>query len=230
MKRFFVFTSVVAALSLSGCASLKNAAPGDPLEPINRGIFSFNNTFDHYFFKPIAKGYDTVTPAPVKQGVSNVFQNMSDVQSVVASALQLKGSKVGDDLGRVILNSTIGLGGIFDLATPMGIERGNEDLGQSLGYWGIGAGPYLVLPFLGPSSVRDGVARIAEGQYDPLSFVSSVPARNTLTGLRVVDARVALFPVEGLANQAALDRYTFFRSAYVQRRESLVLDGKRPKE
>jgi phospholipid-binding lipoprotein MlaA len=230
MKRFFVFTSVVAALSLSGCASLKNAAPGDPLEPINRGIFSFNNTFDHYLLKPIAKGYDTVTPAPVKQGVSNVFQNMSDVQSVVASALQLKGSKVGDDLGRVILNSTIGLGGIFDLATPMGIERGNEDFGQSLGYWGIGAGPYLVLPFLGPSSVRDGVARVAEGQYDPLSFVSSVPARNTLTGLRVVDARVALFPVEGLANQAALDRYTFFRSAYVQRRESLVLDGKRPKE
>jgi phospholipid-binding lipoprotein MlaA len=230
MKRKFAYVAIAATLTLSGCASFKNAESGDPLEPINRGIFSFNSTFDHYLLKPIAKGYDTITPAPVKQGVSNVFQNMSDAQSIVSGALQLKGAKVGDDLGRVILNSTIGLGGIFDLATPMGIERGNEDLGQTLGYWGIGAGPYLVLPFLGPSSVRDGVARIGEGQYAPLSFVSSVPVRNSLTGLSVVDARVSLFPVEGLANQAALDRYTFFRSAYLQRRESLVLDGKRPKE
>ncbi len=230
MKHLLLTAFSVVVVALSGCASFKTAAPGDPLEPINRGVFSFNNTFDHYLFKPIAKGYDAVVPTPVKTGVSNVFQNMSDAQSVVSDALQLKGSKLGDDLGRVILNSTVGLGGIFDLATPMGIERGNEDLGQTLGYWGIGAGPYLVLPFMGPSSLRDSVGRVAEGQYDPLSQVSSVPARNSLTGLRVVDARVALFPVEGLANQAALDRYTFFRSAYLQRRESLVLDGKRPKE
>ncbi|MGL5005169.1 MAG: MlaA family lipoprotein, partial [Casimicrobium sp.] len=229
MKHVFLGLTALASLALSGCASFKAAAPGDPLEPINRGIFSFNSTFDHYLFKPIAKGYDTVTPAPVKRGVSNVFQNMSDAQSIVSGALQLKGAKVGDDLGRVILNSTIGLGGIFDLATPMGIERGDEDLGQASGYWGIGAGPYLVLPFLGPSSVRDGIARIGEGQYDPLSFVSSVPVRNSLTGLRVVDARVSLFPVEALANQAALDRYTFTRSAYLQRRESLIRDGKAPK-
>jgi phospholipid-binding lipoprotein MlaA len=231
MKCTFVLTAAASiALALSGCASFKNAAPGDPLEPINRGIFSFNSTFDHYLIKPLAKGYDTVTPAPIKQGVSNVFQNMSDAQSIVSGALQLKGTKVGDDLGRVLLNSTIGLGGIFDLATPMGIERGNEDLGQALGYWGIGAGPYLVLPFMGPSSLRDGIGRIGESQYAPTSLVSSVPVRNSLTGLGVVDARVALFPVEGLANQAALDRYTFYRSAYLQRRESLVLDGKRPKE
>jgi phospholipid-binding lipoprotein MlaA len=230
MKRVFLALSAASLIALTGCASFKTAAPGDPLEPINRGIFSFNNTFDHYLFKPIAKGYDTVVPTPVKTGVSNVFQNMSDVQSIVSDALQFKGAKMGDDMGRVLLNTTIGLGGIFDLATPMGIERGNEDFGQTLGYWGIGAGPYLVLPFMGPSSVRDGIGRVVEGQYDPLSFVSSVPARNSLTGLRVVDARVALFPIEGLANQAALDRYTFFRSAYLQRRESLVLDGKRPKE
>jgi phospholipid-binding lipoprotein MlaA len=230
MKRVFLALSAASLVALTGCASFRTAAPGDPLEPINRGIFSFNNTFDHYLLKPIAKGYDAVVPTPVKTGVSNVFQNMSDVQSIVSDALQLKGAKMGDDMGRVLLNTTIGLGGIFDLATPIGIERGNEDLGQTLGYWGIGAGPYLVLPFLGPSSVRDGVGRIGEGQYAPLSFVSSVPVRNSLTGLSVVDARVALFPVEGLANQAALDRYTFYRSAYLQRRESLVLDGKRPKE
>jgi phospholipid-binding lipoprotein MlaA len=230
MKRVLLTALSAFAVVLSGCASFKTAAPGDPLEPVNRGIFSFNNTFDHYLLKPIAKGYDAVVPSPIKTGVSNVFQNMSDAQSVISDALQLKGTKMGDDLGRVLLNSTIGLGGIFDLATPMGIERGNEDLGQTLGYWGIGAGPYLVIPFLGPSSVRDGVGRIGEGQYAPLSQVSSVPVRNSLTGLSVVDARVALFPVEGLANQAALDRYTFYRSAYLQRRESLVLDGKRPKE
>lgn len=216
--------------TLSGCASFRNAAPGDPLEPVNRGIFSFNSTFDHYLFKPIAKGYDAAVPGLVKTGVSNVFQNASDAQSIVSDALQLKGQKLGDDLGRVMINSTIGLAGIFDLATPMGIERGNEDLGQTLGYWGLGSGPYLVLPFFGPSSARDLVGRYGDGLIDPVSLVSSVPARNSLTALRVVDTRVALFPAEALMNQAALDRYTFMRSAYLQRRQSLVLDGKRPKD
>lgn len=221
---------IAGALALSGCASFRTAAPGDPIEPINRGIYSFNNTFDHYLFKPIAKGYDFVVPGPIKTGVSNVFQNVSDVQSVVSDALQLKGAKLGDDLGRVMLNTTFGIGGIFDLATPMGIERGNEDIGQTLGYWGIGAGPYLVIPFLGPSTLRDAVGRYGDSQVNPLSYMSSVPVRNSLTGLSVVDARVGLFPAEDLLNQASLDKYTFLRSAYLQRRQSLVLDGKRPKE
>lgn len=231
-----IFTArplVVAALAaslLGGCASFRNAAPGDPLEPVNRGVHSFNSTFDHYLFKPIAKGYDAAMPNPVKRGVSNVFQNASDVQSVVNDALQLKGQKLGDDLARVVINSTVGLGGIFDHATPMGIERGNEDFGQTLGYWGIGSGPYLVLPFLGPSSARDVVGRYADGKIDPVSNLSSVPVRNSLMALRVVDTRVSLFPAEALMAQAALDQYTFMRSAYLQRRQSLVLDGKRPKD
>jgi phospholipid-binding lipoprotein MlaA len=230
MHRLSLAATGLLLLALSGCASFRAAPPGDPLEPVNRGFYSFNSTFDHYLFKPIAKGYDAVVPNPVKTGVSNVFQNAADAQSVVSDALQLKGQKLGEDLGRVILNTTIGLGGIFDLATPMGIERGNEDIGQTLGYWGVGAGPYLVIPFLGPSSARDIVGRVAEGQYDPISLLSSVPVRNSLMATRVVDARVALFPAETLMNQAALDRYTFLRSAYLQRRQSLVLDGKRPKE
>ena len=226
------FTVVLLAgmFTLSGCASFRTAAPGDPIEPINRGIYSFNNTFDHYLLKPIAKGYDAVVPGLVKTGVSNVFQNVSDAQSLVSDALQLKGAKFGDDLGRVMLNTTFGIGGLFDLATPMGIERGNEDIGQTLGYWGIGAGPYLVIPFLGPSSLRDAVGRYGDSQVNPLSYVSSVPVRNSLTGLSVLDARVGLFPAENLLNQASLDKYTFLRSAYLQRRQSLVLDGKRPKE
>ena len=226
------FTVVLLAgmFTLSGCASFRTAAPGDPIEPINRGIYSFNNTFDHYLLKPIAKGYDAVVPGLVKTGVSNVFQNVSDAQSLVSDALQLKGAKFGDDLGRVVLNTTFGIGGLFDLATPMGIERGNEDIGQTLGYWGIGAGPYLVIPFLGPSSLRDAVGRYGDSQVNPLSYVSSVPVRNSLTGLSVLDARVGLFPAENLLNQASLDKYTFLRSAYLQRRQSLVLDGKRPKE
>ena len=195
---------LLGALALSGCASFRAAAPGDPLEPVNRGIYSFNSTFDHYLFKPIAKGYDAVVPGPVKTGVSNVFQNASDAQSVVSDLLQLKGQKLGDDLGRVILNSTLGFGGIFDLATPMGIERGNEDIGQTLGYWGLGSGPYLVLPFLGPSSLRDVVGRYGDSQINPVSFVSSVPVRNSLTGLSVVDARVALFPAEALPSLGVL--------------------------
>ena len=230
MKFAVVMLTGVLTFTLQGCASFRTAAPGDPIEPINRGIYSFNSTFDHYLFKPIAKGYDFVVPGPIKTGVTNVFQNVSDVQSLVSDALQLKGAKFGDDLGRVMLNTTFGLGGIFDLATPMGIERGNEDIGQTFGYWGIGAGPYLVIPFLGPSSLRDAVGRYGDSQINPVSFVSSVPARNSLTGLSVVDARVGLFPAEDLLNQASLDKYTFLRSAYLQRRQSLVLDGKRPKE
>ncbi len=225
-----VLVSALAALTLSGCASFRAAAPGDPLEPVNRGIHSFNSTFDHYLFRPIAKGYDAVMPTPVKQGVSNVFQNMADVQSFVNSALQGKAAKAGDDLGRVIINTTLGLGGLFDHASAMGIERGNEDFGQTLGHWGIGPGPYLVLPFLGPSSLRDFGGRLLDSQIDPLGYVSPVKASNALQGLRVVDTRVSLFPFDQLLAQAALDRYTFTRSAYLQRRESLVLDGKRPKE
>jgi|JI8StandDraft_1071087.scaffolds.fasta_scaffold183017_2 phospholipid-binding lipoprotein MlaA len=230
LKSAILFTLASSALALSGCASFKAAAPGDPLEPINRGVFSFNNTFDHYLFKPIAKGYDAAVPAPVKTGVSNVFQNASDAQSIVSDALQLKGAKLGDDLGRVMINTTFGLGGLFDLATPMGIERGNEDIGQTLGYWGLGQGPYLMIPFIGPSTLRDAAGRYADGKVDPISNVSSVPVRNSLMGARVVDTRVGLFPAEALMNQAALDRYTFMRSAYLQRRQSLVLDGKRPKD
>ena len=226
------FAGVILAgvMTLSGCASFRTAAPGDPIEPINRGIYSFNSTFDHYLLKPIAKGYDSVVPSLVKTGVSNVFQNMSDAQSLVSDALQLKGAKFGDDFGRVMLNTTFGIGGIFDLATQLGVERGNEDIGQTLGYWGIGAGPYLVIPFLGPSSLRDAVGRFGDSKVNPLSYVSSVPVRNSLTGLSVVDARVGLFPAEDLLNQASLDKYTFLRSAYLQRRQSLVLDGKRPKD
>ena len=226
----FAVVLLASALTLGGCASFRTAAPGDPIEPINRGIYSFNSTFDHYLFKPIAKGYDAVVPDLVKTGVSNVFQNAADAQSLVSDALQLKGRKFGDDLGRVMLNTTLGIGGIFDLATPLGIERGDEDIGQTLGYWGIGAGPYLVIPFLGPSSLRDAAGRFGDSQINPLSKVSSVAVRNSLTGLGVVDARVSLFPAEALMNQAALDRYTFLRSAYLQRRQSLVLDGKRPKD
>ena len=230
MKFAVVILSGVMTLTLQGCASFRTAAPGDPIEPINRGIYSFNSTFDHYLLKPIAKGYDAVVPGLVKTGVTNVFQNVSDAQSLVSDALQLKGAKFGNDLGRVVLNTTFGIGGIFDLATPLGIERGNEDIGQTLGYWGIGAGPYLVIPFLGPSSLRDAVGRYGDSQINPLSRVSSVPVRNSLTGLSVVDARVGVFPAEDLLNQASLDKYTFLRSAYLQRRQSLVLDGKRPKE
>lgn len=226
----FAVVILTGVMTLSGCASFRTAAPGDPIEPINRGIYSFNSTFDHYLLKPIAKGYDAVVPGLVKTGVSNVFQNLSDAQSLVSDALQLKGAKFGDDLGRVMLNTTFGIGGIFDLATQLGVERGNEDIGQTLGYWGIGAGPYLVIPFLGPSSLRDAVGRFGDSKLNPLSYVSSVPVRNSLTGLSVVDARVGLFPAEDLLNQASLDKYTFLRSAYLQRRQSLVLDGKRPKD
>jgi len=218
------------ALAVGGCASFRAAAPGDPLEPVNRGIHSFNSTFDHYLIRPIAKAYDRTLPPPVKQGVSNVLQNATDLQSAVNSALQGKASKAGDDLGRFLINTTFGVGGLFDHATSLGIERGNEDFGQTLGHWGLGPGPYLILPFLGPTTVRDLGGRMVDSQLDPIGYVSPVQARNTLQALRVIDTRVSLFPFDQLLSQAALDRYTFTRSAYLQRRQSLVLDGKRSKD
>ncbi|MCS6995539.1 MAG: VacJ family lipoprotein [Casimicrobiaceae bacterium] len=230
MSRLPLIAAAAGALLLAGCASFRAASPGDPLEPINRGLYSFNATFDHYLFRPIARAYDHVTPTPVKQGVANVFQNMADAQSAINSALQGKGKKAGDDLGRVLINTTFGLGGIFDHASALGLERGNEDFGQTLGHWGLGPGPYLVLPFLGPTTLRDLGGRLVDGPLDPLGYLSPVSARNALQGLRFVDARVQLFPFDQLLAQAALDKYTFTRSAYLQRRQSLVLDGRRVSE
>ena len=202
----------------------------DPIEPVNRVIFSFNDKLDQYVLRPVAQGYVNVVPRLVRTGVSNVFGNISDMFSALNNALQGKPEPLGNDLGRVLVNTTFGLGGIFDIAGEGGIEKSGEDFGQTLGYWGLGPGPYLVLPILGPSSVRDTAGLIVQGYLDPVNQVTPDPNKYELIGARAIDARAGLLGTEDLVAGAALDRYTFIRSAYTQRRRSLVYDGKPPKD
>ena len=217
-----------ALVGLTGATA--QAQVSDPLEPVNRVIFSFNDKVDTYVLRPVAQTYVNVVPQLVRTGVSNVFGNVGDMFSAVNSLLQGKREKLGNDLGRVLVNSTFGLGGIFDVAGYADVEKGNEDFGQTFGYWGIPAGPYLVIPFLGPSNVRDATGLVIQSYMDPVNQVTPNSNRYELWGLRVIDARAGLLGTEDLVAGAALDRYTFIRSAYSQRRRSLIFDGKPPRD
>ncbi|MEN9560251.1 MAG: hypothetical protein RLZZ502_1462 [Pseudomonadota bacterium] len=229
MKSLFV---VLPALMLGACASLPpnhQLSPADPYEKANRSVGMFNEIVDIMFLKPVAKAYVTVAPELVQKGVSNFFGNIADGWSAVNDILQGKTDKAGDDLGRLLLNTTFGFGGVFDLATDAGIDKGNEDFGQTLGFWGVPTGPYLMLPLLGPSNVRDGLGLLPSFLFDPISKLSSGATSFAFTGLRAIDTRAGLFTTDALLNQASLDKYTYVRSAYLKRRENLVYDGKPPK-
>jgi phospholipid-binding lipoprotein MlaA len=217
---------------LGGCASMQSASsPQDPFEPVNRKVFAFNEFVDTMFLKPAARAYVAVAPAPVQTGVSNFFGNIGDGYSMVNSALQGKYDKFSGDLSRVFVNTLFGFGGLVDLGTPLGYERGEEDFGQTLGHYGAKPGPFLMLPLFGPSNVRDAVGLLPNFAFDPVSkLVSSVSANNTLKAMRIIDTRAALLPTEALLQSAALDKYTFLRSAYSQRRQNLVFDGKPPRD
>jgi phospholipid-binding lipoprotein MlaA len=212
---------------MTGCAH-QNAR--DPLEPLNRGIYAVNDAIDRAVMKPVATGYRAVLPGFVQTGVSNFFSNLDDITVIVNGILQLKIPQAASDTGRFLINSTIGLLGFFDVATQLGLEKHNEDFGQTLGYWGIGSGPYLVLPLLGPSSFRDGIGRLVDWKTDVLSWEDHIRTRNQLIALRAVSDRANLLDSEKVLDTAALDRYTFLRDAYLQRRRSLVYDGNPPPE
>lgn len=218
------------ALAAAGTSGTASAQVYDPLEPVNRVIFNINDTLDRVLVRPLAEGYVKVVPRLVRTGVSNVFGNVSDMFSAMNNALQGKREPLGNDLGRVLVNSTFGLGGIFDIASEAGIEKYGEDFGQTLGYWGVGPGPYLVLPILGPSNIRDTTGLVVHGYLDPVGDVTPDRARYGLIGLRAIDTRATFLGTEDLVSGAALDKYTFTRSAYSQRRRSLVYDGKPPKD
>ena len=198
---------------------------GDPWEGFNRKVASFNDGVDTYFFRPIAQGYRAVTPQPVDDAVSNFFGNLGEIFVIVNDLLQFKFKQAASDTGRFVVNSTIGFFGFFDVASKIGLEKHSEDFGQTLGYWGVGPGPYLVLPFLGPSNVRDAfglVPRYTLDELDLITEIDDIPTRNSVTGLSLIDLRADLIPSEGLIQG---DRYTFFRNFYQQRREYLVRDG-----
>lgn len=220
----------LAVLLLSGCATGPQAHRDDPLEPLNRAMFGFNETLDRALLKPVAGVYQDAVPELARRGVGNFFGNLEDAWSFVNNLLQFKGVAAADSLMRVSVNTFFGLGGLLDVASEMRIERHTEDFGQTLGHWGIGAGPYLVLPALGPSSLRDTAALSLDVKGDAVAQTGDVAVRNSLWTLRVVHERARLLKAVDVLEQAALDKYTFVRDAYLQRRRNLVFDGNPPEE
>jgi phospholipid-binding lipoprotein MlaA len=222
--------AAVLAGALAGCATVAHPSPEDPFEPWNRAMFQVHEVVDGHVIKPAVQAYVDVTPRPIQQGVHNFFANIDDAISAINDWLQWKLDKAGNDMGRVMINSFFGLGGIIDVASDLGIERGDEDFGQTFGYWGFPQGPYLFIPVFGPTTVRDGTGTVVRAYVHPLHFVDDVATRNLLLALLFVDSRAQALSAESLVNQAALDRYTFIRGAYLQRRDYLVRDGKPARE
>jgi phospholipid-binding lipoprotein MlaA len=220
---------LLSAVMLAGCAAPAKRVASDPLEPLNRAVYRFNDVADRYAVKPVAKVYDTVIPRIVQRGVHNFFSNLDDVGVVVNDLLQGRLNNFGHDSVRLVANSVFGVLGIVDVASMRGIEKRSEDFGQTLAVWGVPPGPYLVLPFLGPSTLRDGPAKFADSFIDPVWQIANVPERNVAVGLRLVDVRASLLPAERLLEQASVDRYSFLRDAYLQRRLNLIYDGNPPR-
>ena len=230
LHRLSLGLALVASLSLAGCATGPNANPKDPLEPMNRSISRFNDSLDENVLKPVATGYRDVTPDLVQKGVRNVFNNLSDAWSTVNSGLQLKGRDTAESFMRVVVNTVFGVYGIFDVATEIKLQRHTEDFGQTLGYWGVPSGPYLVLPVLGPSTLRDTAGLPVDTSADVVRHLDHIPTRNSAMGLRIVEKRADLLKATNMLEEAALDKYSFTRDSYLQYRRSQIYDGNPPEE
>ncbi|MEX1667697.1 VacJ family lipoprotein [Zhongshania guokunii] len=196
--------------------------PRDPWEGFNRGVFAFNDTADEYLVQPVARGYRKITPAIVDQGIANFFNNIGEIKNMGNDLLQGKGGDVLVDGGRFLINTTVGVVGFFDVASYIGLKRESEDFGQTLAVWGVGSGPYLVLPFLGPSSVRDGFGAGVDSYASVTGSIDPERARYAMSGLDLLQTRASLLGSEGLMSG---DKYTFLKDAYLQRREYLINDG-----
>ncbi len=215
LVRGLVFASLLVSANLV-------VANDDPLESLNRKVYAFNDFLDRYFLKPVAKTYDWLTPKPVDDGISNVFDNLGEIKNFVNDILQFKLVEASTDVGRFLINTTVGIVGIFDVATRIGLEQNEEDFGQTLARWNIGSGPYIVLPFLGPSTLRDAISLWPDSYTNPIGYIDHVPTRNTAYGVDIIDTRADLLETEKLIQG---DKYTFIRDVYLQRREFLISDG-----
>jgi phospholipid-binding lipoprotein MlaA len=214
------------ALLLSGCATVPSGKPDprDPWEGFNRASYKFNDALDRAIAKPAAKGYKKVTPRVVRTGVSNFISNLGTITTVVNDVLQGKMKQAGQDSGRFLLNSTLGLAGLFDPASAAGLERNSEDFGQTLGKWGVKSGPYLMLPILGPSTVRDTVGRIPDQFTYPVNYLEDDSTRYIIRGVDFLDLRAGLLDLDAQIEKS-YDKYAFIRNAWLQRREYQVTDG-----
>lgn len=215
--------------TLAGCATGPNSDPRDPIEPFNRNVEQFNDALDKAVLKPVATAYTEVTPDPVRTAVDNFFGNLRDVWTVVNATLQLRGEDAITSFLRVGVNTTFGMAGLLDIATEMHLYRVRTDFGQTLGYWGVPPGPYLVLPLLGPSTVRDTVGIGVEASGDLVRGISDVPSRNMLYTLRAVETRAGLLRAGVVLDEAALDKYSFTREVFLARRQS-VIDARRNRD
>ncbi|MDP2811412.1 MAG: VacJ family lipoprotein [Rhodocyclaceae bacterium] len=226
MKRL-VTLSLIAGL-LGGCATSGN--PKDPIEGFNRAMFAFNEGLDTAIIRPVAQGYEAVLPTPVRTGVTNFFGNIDDVFIAVNNLIQGKPAEAVSDAGRFLINSTIGILGLFDVATEAGLEKHEEDFGQTFGRWGAGPGAYVMVPFFGPRNVRDTVGLVLDIKADPVANVGDISSRNVLLALRIASDRATLLPADKVIEEAALDKYSYVRDGYLQRRRSLIHDGNAPRE
>ncbi len=224
--RLRISTLAFAAVTLAGCTTVQTPTKGDPLEGLNRTVFKFNDKVDQYALKPVAKGYVYITPQPVRDSVTNFFSNIGDVYIAANNLLQLKITDGVEDIMRIVINTTFGVGGLFDVATLAKLPKHDNDLGLTLGHYGVPAGPYLVLPLFGPSTVRDGVGSIGEYFVNPLSYVHPDGLSWALYGVNIINTRANLLGASDVLEGAALDKYSFVRNAYLQRRNYLLTQGK----
>jgi phospholipid-binding lipoprotein MlaA len=218
----------LAASLVAGCAASPSRV--DPFEPMNRAFYQVHDAVDTAVMKPAIQVYIDVVPQPIRKSVSNFFNNIDDLISAINDLLQGDLDRFGNDMGRVTLNTGWGLGGLIDLASMLGIERGNQDFGLTFGKWGLDQGPYLFVPLLGPTTFRDGAGWIARLYVGPVGYLSDVPLRNSIYGVGAVDLRAQVTETSQIIDTAALDRYVFIRNAYLQRRRYLLYDGKPPPE
>lgn len=229
-------TCVISSL-LSGCAtSTASYSKSDPWEGWNRDVHDFNKDFDDTILKPLAKGYQDVTPNPVDESITNIFSNINDIGVTINDFLQFKFVQGGMDASRFLVNTTVGLVGIFDVAKLIDLPKHDEDFGQTLGVWGVPSGNYMVLPFIGGSSPRDALGLLGDALFNPLTYVSffggfaANAASAAATGVDVTDSRSDLMQSEKIIDEASVDRYDFVKNAYIQRRDYLVYDGNPPED
>lgn len=225
LKPATALLSLVGVLSLGACSSTTHPYdPDDPLQTLNRGTFAFNQQFDKYLLKPVAVGYKTVTPAPVRTGVNNFFWNLNEVPTTVNYLLQAQPGPAYVSFWRLLINSTVGVGGLFDVATHMGLPRTTNDFGITLSKWGFSSAPYFVVPFLGPSNIRDGLGLLTDYEFFTVwPYMKDVALRNTLLTLDMIRIRANLLESEPALDTAAMDKYTMIRDSYVQYRYQLIM-------
>ncbi len=230
-RRQLAIFILAASVLFTGCTTINDYDNSrDPFERYNRFMYNINDTVDNALIKPLATGYKAVLPTPVNRGITNVFNNLVDLTSVLNNLLQFKFDQAVSGLGRVLVNSTVGVLGVADIASKYDLPRYREDFGQTLGYWGINAGPYIVLPLLGASDARDAFGLVVDWYVDPIRQIDPERTRWSITGLRGIDRRSDLLAASRIMEEAALDKYEFYRDAYLQKRQSDVYDGDPPFE